>query len=229
MKKLLSKYATMVFMILAIFGCSIPGTLSSEPSSTQTAAANPPESATAASTATETPSPTSTSTPSITPTATPLPFVYELQDDGTTMVTDPPYGYGFVLPQGWEVTSPRLNTSPESRIFASNESSTASSTELWVSIDTDHRNLDTHLEDKLYLYGQLFDFTIQRQGQMTNSRGTTLGYVEYSGEYLGSSIHTYEVYFLSDAGMVELEFHDELDGAWGAIHSIVDSVYLLNP
>ena len=142
---------------------------------------------------------------------------------------DPPYGYGFVLPQGWEVTSLRLNTRPELRISASNKGSTASSTELWVSIDTMHRNLDTHLESKLYSYDQLFGFTIQRQGQMTNSRGTTLGYVEYSGDYLGSSIHTYEAYFVSDAGLVELEFHDELDGAWVAIHSIVDSVYLLNP
>ena len=225
----LGKLAVALIVVLIIPACAILSPSASDLASTATATASPVATATATRTPTQTPPPTLTPTPTITPTATPLPFVVELRDNGTTLVTAPVYGYLFVLPTGWEVTRTWLDASAESRISASNEGITSASTTFSVEIDTAARNLASHLERRVNLYDNGFGFTIHRQGQMTNSRGTALAYVEYSGTFGQAQIHEYEIYFVSTAGRVTFDFHDSLDSAWYAVNMIQDSIQLIEP
>jgi hypothetical protein len=205
----------LILGFLLATSCS-PNLTEAEMTATQEALASPTP------TKTSTPTPTSTATPTITltPTATPVPIDVTIQDNGSTLVQIPAYGFQFEVPAGWTYSLPSEDATSDSLGSAMLEIQGGDNALFDVSLVDTSRSLERYLERRVEISRYGMGFTIHRQGITTNRYGVSLAYYEQSGEFGPTFIHSYSIFVESQGEMIHFSFWRNLNAARSAIAQI---------
>jgi hypothetical protein len=177
-------------------------------------------------TATHTPTALPTATPTITqtPTATPVPFEVEIQDDGSSLIRVPAYGFQFVLPGDWSYGPPDADANPGT--FGTAEFPIADGSNGWLRLAIVDTQLspEAHMEEWIEHDINALAATIHRQGVTTNGYNIPIAFFEESWDFHTEHAHLYNFYFISNGEMISFFFGSDINLVIPAIEEIQASI-----